>query len=67
MKNTQKVLVAPGIIKTPMHAPDTHDALHPIGRMDDTGDVADAILDLDSAPFVTGESLHVDGGPRAGR
>jgi NAD(P)-dependent dehydrogenase (short-subunit alcohol dehydrogenase family) len=62
--------VAPGIIKTPMHAPETHDALgafHPVGRMGDTSDIADAILFLDSAPFITGEILHVDGGLSAGR
>jgi NAD(P)-dependent dehydrogenase (short-subunit alcohol dehydrogenase family) len=61
--------VAPGIIKTPMHDPETHaslGALHPIGRMGETRDIADAILFLDSAPFVTGEILHVDGGLRFG-
>ena len=62
--------VAPGIIKTPMHAPDTHEALgafHPLGRMGEMSDIADAILFLDSAPFITGEILHVDGGQSAGR
>lgn len=62
--------VAPGIVRTPMHGPETHEALgalHPIGRMGETRDIADAILFLDAAPFVTGEILHVDGGLRAGR
>ena len=62
--------VAPGIIKTPMHAPETHEALgafHPIGRMGETSDIANAILFLDSAPFISGEILHVDGGQSAGR
>jgi NAD(P)-dependent dehydrogenase (short-subunit alcohol dehydrogenase family) len=62
--------VAPGIIKTPMHAAETHDALaglHPVGRMGETGDVVDAVVYLESAPFVTGEILHVDGGQNAGR
>jgi NAD(P)-dependent dehydrogenase (short-subunit alcohol dehydrogenase family) len=61
--------VAPGIIKTPMHAPEIHEVLgafHPIGRMGETSDIADAILFLDSAPFITGEILHVDGGQSAG-
>jgi len=61
--------VAPGIIRTPMHAPETHEALgalHPIGRMGEASDIADAILVLDSAPFITGEILHVDGGLSAG-
>lgn len=61
--------VAPGIIKSPMHAPETHEALdafHPIGRMGEMSDVTDAILFLDSAPFITGEILHVDGGLNVG-
>jgi NAD(P)-dependent dehydrogenase (short-subunit alcohol dehydrogenase family) len=62
--------VAPGIIKTPMHPPETHEALgafHPLGRMGEMSDIADAILFLDAAPFITGEILHVDGGQSAGR
>jgi NAD(P)-dependent dehydrogenase (short-subunit alcohol dehydrogenase family) len=61
--------VAPGNIKTPMHAPEIHEALgafNPIGRIGETTDIADAILFLDSAPFITGEILHVDGGQSAG-
>lgn len=62
--------VAPGIIKTPMHPPQAHAALaglHPVGRMGEIRDVVDAVLFLESAPFVTGEILHVDGGQHAGR
>ncbi len=61
--------VAPGVIKTPMHAPETHGflaGLHPVGRMGDIADVVDAVLYLDSAGFVTGEILRVDGGQSAG-
>jgi NAD(P)-dependent dehydrogenase (short-subunit alcohol dehydrogenase family) len=61
--------VSPGIIKTPMHPPQAHQALaalHPIGRMGDVSDVVDAVLYLDGAGFVTGEVLHVDGGQAAG-
>jgi NAD(P)-dependent dehydrogenase (short-subunit alcohol dehydrogenase family) len=61
--------VAPGIIKSPMHPPDTYaqlDALHPVGHMGDISDVVDAVLYLESASFVTGEILHVDGGQSAG-
>jgi NAD(P)-dependent dehydrogenase (short-subunit alcohol dehydrogenase family) len=61
--------VAPGVIQTPMHAPETHDflaKLHPVGRMGETRDIVDAILFLESAAFVTGEILHVDGGQSAG-
>ena len=62
--------VSPGIIKTPMHAPETHEALstlHPVGRMGETRDIVDAVLYLEGAGFVTGEILHVDGGQNAGR
>ena len=44
--------VSPGIIKTPMHAPETHDflaALHPVGRMGDIADVVQAVLYLDGS------------------
>ncbi|HEV7318699.1 MAG TPA: SDR family oxidoreductase [Ensifer sp.] len=62
--------VSPGIIKTPMHPPETHAALstlHPVGRMGEIRDIVDAVLYLESAGFVTGEILHVDGGQNAGR
>jgi NAD(P)-dependent dehydrogenase (short-subunit alcohol dehydrogenase family) len=61
--------VAPGIIKTPMHPASTHATLaglHPVGRMGEISDIVDAILYLESASFVTGEILHVDGGQNAG-
>jgi NAD(P)-dependent dehydrogenase (short-subunit alcohol dehydrogenase family) len=61
--------VAPGIIKSPMHPVDTYaqlGALHPVGRMGEISDIVDAILYLESAGFVTGEILHVDGGQSAG-
>lgn len=61
--------VAPGVIKTPMHPPETHAflaGLHPVGRMGETSDVVEAVLYLESAQFVTGETLHVDGGAHAG-
>src|SRR5208337_285858 len=61
--------VAPGIIKSPMNPVDTYaqlDALHPVGHMDEISDIVSAILYLESAPFVTGEILHVDGGQSAG-
>jgi NAD(P)-dependent dehydrogenase (short-subunit alcohol dehydrogenase family) len=61
--------VSPGVIKTPMHQPETYDALgklHPVGRMGEISDIVEAILYLENAPFVTGEILHVDGGQSAG-
>jgi NAD(P)-dependent dehydrogenase (short-subunit alcohol dehydrogenase family) len=61
--------VSPGVIKTPMHPIETHEALgalHPVGRMGEIADIVESILYLESAAFVTGEILHVDGGQSAG-
>ncbi|MFJ9690586.1 SDR family NAD(P)-dependent oxidoreductase [Kitasatospora sp. NPDC101183] len=61
--------VSPGTVRTPMHAPETHDflaALQPVRRLGEIGDIVDAVLYLENAPFVTGEILHVDGGVSAG-
>jgi NAD(P)-dependent dehydrogenase (short-subunit alcohol dehydrogenase family) len=61
--------VALGVIKTPMHPVETHAQLagmHPLGRMGEISDIVEAILYLESASFVTGEILHVDGGQSAG-
>ena len=61
--------VAPGIITSPMHPPETHpllDRMHPIARMGEISDIVEAVLYLESAHFVTGEILHVDGGQSAG-
>jgi NAD(P)-dependent dehydrogenase (short-subunit alcohol dehydrogenase family) len=61
--------VAPGVIKTPMHPVETHAQLaelHPLGRMGEIPDIVGAILYLESAGFVTGETIHVDGGQSAG-
>jgi NAD(P)-dependent dehydrogenase (short-subunit alcohol dehydrogenase family) len=41
-------------------------ALRPHGRMGEISDVVDAILYLESASFMTGEIVHVDGGQSAG-
>ncbi len=61
--------VAPGIVRTPLNPPDTHEALNPLqpmGRLGDVDDVVDAVLYLERAGFVTGEVIHVDGGQHAG-
>jgi NAD(P)-dependent dehydrogenase (short-subunit alcohol dehydrogenase family) len=62
--------VSLGIIRTPGHDPASYTALgplHPLGRVGEISDVVDAILYLERAGFVTGETLHVDGGQAAGR
>ena len=61
--------VSLGVIKTPAHDPASYDGLaglHPLGRVGEIDDVVDAILYLERASFVTGETLHVDGGQAAG-
>ena len=61
--------VSPGTIKTPMHPEEIHETLaglHPVGRMGETSDIAEAVIFLENASFVTGEILHVDGGMSAG-
>ncbi|MDF7681017.1 SDR family NAD(P)-dependent oxidoreductase [Enterobacteriaceae bacterium ESL0689] len=61
--------VAPGIIKTPMHTPESIDALRSLQPTGETGDIADiveAVLYLDRAGYITGETLYVDGGAQAG-
>jgi NAD(P)-dependent dehydrogenase (short-subunit alcohol dehydrogenase family) len=61
--------VSPGVIKTPLHAPEHHEwlaTLHPVARLGDIADVVQAVVYLETAGFVTGEILHVDGGQSAG-
>jgi NAD(P)-dependent dehydrogenase (short-subunit alcohol dehydrogenase family) len=61
--------VSPGIIKTPMHAEETHEffaGLHPMQQMGTVDDVVRGVLYLEQSPFVTGEWLHIDGGQSAG-
>ena len=58
-----------GVVNTPMHANDDHEVLkklHPIRRLVEVSEIVDAVLYLESAGFVTGEILHVDGGQSAG-
>jgi NAD(P)-dependent dehydrogenase (short-subunit alcohol dehydrogenase family) len=61
--------VSLGVIRTPMNDPASYEgmaALHPLGRIGEIGDVVDGILYLEQATFVTGETLHIDGGQAAG-
>ena len=62
--------VSPGVINTPMHANDNHEALakfHPLGGLGEISDIVDAVLYLQNATFVTGENIRIDGGVHAGR
>ncbi len=61
--------VSLGVIKTQLHDESSYAslaALHPIGRVGEVQDVVGGVLYLESAPFVTGEILHIDGGQSAG-
>jgi len=54
-----------GVIKTPMHKPETYEflkGLHPMSRMGEIKEVVDAILFLTDATFTTGEILHAHAG-----
>jgi NAD(P)-dependent dehydrogenase (short-subunit alcohol dehydrogenase family) len=62
--------VAPGIVDTPMHSETPKDlmrSLTPMGGITEANDIADAVVYLTKARYVTGEVLHVDGGAHAGR
>jgi NAD(P)-dependent dehydrogenase (short-subunit alcohol dehydrogenase family) len=59
--------VSLGVIKT--HDDSSYagmGAFHPLGRVGEIDDVVGGVLYLESAPFVTGEILHIDGGQSAG-
>jgi NAD(P)-dependent dehydrogenase (short-subunit alcohol dehydrogenase family) len=62
--------VSPGIIQTPVYPADSYeglgDQLPPLGRVGQVSDVVEAILFLESSPYITGEILHIDGGQTAG-
>ncbi|MEU5564890.1 SDR family NAD(P)-dependent oxidoreductase [Micromonospora musae] len=61
--------VSPGTIRTPMHSAELHEflaGLQPVGRLGEISDIVEAVTYLETAGFVTGEILHVDGGLSAG-
>ena len=61
--------VSLGVIRTPMFDTASYTssaAAHPLGRVGEVSDVVDGILYLERATFVTGETLHIDGGQAAG-
>jgi NAD(P)-dependent dehydrogenase (short-subunit alcohol dehydrogenase family) len=72
--------VAPAVVETPLYSTfltkeqvektlPTFNAFHPLGRIGQPGDVAEAILFLasDQSSWITGTILPVDGGVMAGR
>ena len=61
--------ISPGVVDTPMHANDNHEALkklHPIPRLVQISEIVDALFYLQSAPMVNGENIRIDGGSHAG-
>jgi len=62
--------IAPGVVNTPMHSVDAHDflkQLSPLTRLAEVAEVADLVLCLESAHFINGEVVHLDGGAHAGK
>jgi NAD(P)-dependent dehydrogenase (short-subunit alcohol dehydrogenase family) len=63
--------VAPGIIQTPVHPAESYTPAAlagkwpPLGRVGQVTDIVDGILYLESAPYITGEILYIDGGRTA--
>ena len=63
--------VAPGIIQTPLHPPESYTTealagkLPPLARVGQVSDIVNGILYLESALYVTGEILYIDGGRTA--
>jgi NAD(P)-dependent dehydrogenase (short-subunit alcohol dehydrogenase family) len=61
--------VAPGIIDSPLHTPESHaflKTMQPAGRLGTVAEIADAVLYLAGADFTNGIVLPVDGGATAG-
>ena len=62
--------IAPGVVSAQMNPVDAHDflkQLSPLKRLARVEEVADFLLYLDSAQFVNGEIVHLDGGAHAGK
>jgi len=63
-------MVAPGVVRTPLHAHvdvDAFGGLALLNRIGETGEIAEAVCYLSDAEFITGHILPVDGGFITGR
>jgi NAD(P)-dependent dehydrogenase (short-subunit alcohol dehydrogenase family) len=62
--------ISPGVVDTPMHGVEAHQflkQLSPLNRLAEIAEVVDLVLFLESAPFINGEIIHLDGGAHAGK
>ena len=62
--------ISPGVVDTPMHKVEAHEflkQLSPFHRLAEVAEVVDCVLFLESAAFVNGEVIHLDGGAHAGK
>lgn len=62
--------VAPGVVDSPLHEKSPKGVMktfNPMGIISEPNDIADAVIYLTEARYVTGEVLHVDGGAHAGK
>jgi len=62
--------IAPGVVNTPMNPVEAHEFLRqlsPLKRLAEVGEMAELLLYLESAQFVNGEVVHLDGGAHAGK
>lgn len=62
-------VVAPGIIRTPLigEGADSFASIHPLGRIGEAEEIAQAVEYMAGAEFITGSVLEVDGGYSHGR
>jgi NAD(P)-dependent dehydrogenase (short-subunit alcohol dehydrogenase family) len=68
-RNIRFNAVAPGVVDTPLlqgKPKDSFASRSPMGTVAEPSDIADAVLYLAEARYVTGEVLHVDGGAHVG-
>jgi len=69
-KNIRFNAVAPGVVATSLHREDSKEdlkAVSPMGTIAEAKDIAEAVLYLTEARYVTGEVSHVDGGAHVGK
>lgn len=68
-QNIRVNAVSLGIVKTPLHEPESLEekkSFAPLNRVGEITDVVRAVLYLEDADFVTGEISYIDGGRTAG-